>query len=123
MPLPIMGRFRLKNRSFVAENLNSLRPRTMNCSVLGFFLEVGLESGSVAGPDPNGCNRPVYREALSRRFPKAPVTKTWFGSSDQLDRMDDEVRNASWQPHRCDPLDIDCQLRLFGIRVAQVANR
>ena len=40
-----------------------------------------------------------------------------------LDRVNDEVRFASKQPHRFDPLDKNCHLRLFGIRVAQVANR
>lgn len=63
-----------------------------------------------------------YREALCGRFAQGPVTRTWFDTSEILDRMEEEARNTSSRPHRFDPLDKDCHFRLFGIRVAQVLN-
>ena len=62
-------------------------------------------------------------EAPSRGPPLAPGTGTRFGTFDTLDTMDDETRNASQQPHRSDPLDKGCHLRLLGLRVARVLNR
>ena len=62
-------------------------------------------------------------ETLSRRLPLALGTETRFGTSGTLDTIDDETKNASQQPHRSDPLDKGCHLRLLGLRVARVVNR
>ena len=41
VPLPIVNRFRQRNRSPVAVNLKKSRLRTMICTVLGAFSELG----------------------------------------------------------------------------------